>query len=55
MRALQDWHDLYEAQDAVENDIALLPSTTVVTIDTEYGTEVVAFTDDEVENKKETD
>jgi len=55
VRALQDWHDLYEAQAATENEIAQLPATTVVTVETDYGVEVVAFTDDEVERKKEVD
>ena len=54
MRALQDWHDLYEAEDAIQNAIALLPAVTVVTVETDYGVEVVAFTDDEVERKRET-
>jgi len=49
VKAYQPWQPLYEAEDAVLNDIALLPATTVVTVETEYGREVVAFADVEVD------
>jgi hypothetical protein len=53
MKNLADWGGLYEAEAAVENDIARLPATTVVTIETEHGRQVAAFTDAEVLEKEE--
>ena len=47
MKAYQPWHDLYEAEDAILNDIALLSATIVVTVETEYGKQTAAIADEE--------
>ena len=50
MKALQEWQEVYDAEDSVNEDINRQPATLVLDVDVGDGTKLVVVNDEDLED-----